>query len=133
MKKRIVSAAILIIVAAIVFLNIGILSGVPYKSRSFALYDYADALVNPKNQDFTTFGLIAKSDQALKAARLLFSQRYSYEPEDKFFSDIGWQIRHDKVSGAWFVKSYSLNPFSDAPVYNVIFSMGGTVLAVWKS
>jgi hypothetical protein len=131
MKKKLIVSAVLIIVAAIVTVNISIVAGTPRKSGYFSITDYVDQLKNPDFQSIATFGLLAKSDQALAAARELFEQRFSYEPKISLTDPVAWEIRQDKETGAWYVKSYKVLPFTEGSTYHAILSSGGTVLAVW--
>ena len=132
MKKKLIVSAVIIVLAAILTLNISIFAGTPRKSGYFSIYDYIDQLEDPNYQSLASFGLLAKSDQALQAAKTLFEQRFSYDPDVSLISPVAWEIRQDKDTGAWLVKSYKVLPFNKGGSYNVIFSAGGTVLAVWS-
>lgn len=132
MKKKLITAAILTVVAVVVLINLGIFAGVPRKGRSFKLESYMEEIENPTYQSFDSYGLIAKSEHALKAAERLFAERFSYDPEISILDPIGWEIRRDEESDTWLVRSYKVLPFSRGNEYTVIFSSGGSVIAVWE-
>lgn len=131
MKKRLIITAVTVFITATLLLYLGVLLGTPHKGGYFQLEDYLDQIRSPEFQSFETYGILARSEHALQAAKLLFAERFSYEPKISIIDPVGWEILQDEDSGAWLVRSYKVLPFTEGGVYTVIFSSGGTVLAVW--
>ena len=131
MKKKIITASVIIICVLYVLIHIGIIAGVPHRSKSFSINDYLYEIRQPEFQSFETYGMISNSSQALAAAKAIFSERFSYDPGVNIINPVGWEIRRDGESDTWLVRSYRVLPFTEGGEYTVILSADGSVIAVW--